>query len=70
MIAQGRLYLDTSWWVSTLPGIVLTITVLGAFYFGDRLRDALDPRLRRQQPREADEDPFSSETAASLRSSR
>ena len=47
MIAQGRSYLDTSWWVSTLPGIVLTITVLGAFYFGDGLRDALDPRLRR-----------------------
>ena len=47
MIAQGRSYLDTSWWVSTLPGIVLTITVLGAFYLGDGLRDALDPRLRR-----------------------
>ena len=47
MIAQGRSYLDTSWWVSTLPGIVLTITVLGAFYVGDGLRDVLDPRLRR-----------------------
>lgn len=47
MIAQGRSYLDTSWWVSTLPGIVLTVTVLGAFYVGDGLRDALDPRLRR-----------------------
>lgn len=47
MIAQGRSYLDTSWWISTLPGIVLTVTVLGAFYVGDGLRDVLDPRLRR-----------------------
>ena len=31
MIAQGRSYLDTSWWISTLPGIVLTVTVLGGF---------------------------------------
>ena len=47
MIAEGRSYLDTAWWVSTIPGIVLTTTVLGAFFMGDGLRDVLDPRLRR-----------------------
>lgn len=47
MIAQGRSYLDTAWWVTTLPGIMLTITVLGSFFVGDGLRDALDPKLRR-----------------------
>ena len=46
-IALGRNYLATSWWVSTLPGIFLTITVLGAFFLGDGLRDTLDPRLRK-----------------------
>ena len=32
------------WWVSTLPAIALTCTVLALKILGDRLRDALDPR--------------------------
>lgn len=47
MIADGRNYLSTAWWVSTIPGIVLTLTVLAAFLVGDGLRDLLDPRLRK-----------------------
>lgn len=47
MIADGRSYLATAWWVSTLPGIVLTMTVMTAFFLGDGLRDVLDPRMRR-----------------------
>ena len=42
MIANGRTYLPTSWWVSTFPGLAIFITVLGFNLFGDALRDALD----------------------------
>lgn len=46
MIADGRNYLTTAWWISTLPGLVLTGTVLAIYFLGDGLRDVLDPRLR------------------------
>jgi peptide/nickel transport system permease protein len=46
MIADGRAYLDTAPWIATFPGIALTVTVLAVFFFGDGLRDILDPRLR------------------------
>lgn len=46
MIADGRGYLTVAWWVSTLPGLALFLTVLGVTLIGDRLRDVLDPRIR------------------------
>lgn len=46
IIAGGRAYLRTEWWIATLPGVVLAITVLGLNLFGDGLRDILDPRMR------------------------
>jgi peptide/nickel transport system permease protein len=46
MIADGRNYLTTAWWISTLPGLLLTTTVLAIYFLGDGLRDVLDPRLR------------------------
>jgi ABC-type dipeptide/oligopeptide/nickel transport system permease subunit len=46
MIADGRNYLTTAWWISTLPGLLLTCTVLAIYFLGDGLRDVLDPRLR------------------------
>ncbi len=46
MVADGRGYLTVAWWVSTLPGLALFVTVLGVTLLGDRLRDVLDPRLR------------------------
>jgi len=46
MIADGRSYVQIAWWVSTLPGLALTITVLAVYFFGDGLRDVLDPRLK------------------------
>jgi peptide/nickel transport system permease protein len=46
MIADGRGYLATAWHVTTLPGLVLMSTVLAVNFFGDGLRDILDPRLR------------------------
>jgi len=35
------------WWIATFPGIALLFAVMGFNLFGDGLRDALDPRLRR-----------------------
>lgn len=46
MIADGRNYLTTAWWISTFPGLLLTFTVLSIYFLGDGLRDVLDPRLR------------------------
>lgn len=46
MVSQGREYIYTAWWLTTIPGAVLMLAVLGANQFGDGLRDLLDPRLR------------------------
>ncbi len=46
MLADGRQYLDTAWWMGTFPGLAVSFTVLGVNLFGDGLRDALDPRSR------------------------
>ena len=46
MVAAGRDYLLTAWWVSTMPGIALLILVLCINVFGEGLRDILDPRLK------------------------
>jgi peptide/nickel transport system permease protein len=46
MAAEGRLYLDTAWWVTTFPGLLVVITVLAYNLLGDGLRDELDPRAR------------------------
>jgi peptide/nickel transport system permease protein len=45
MLADGRVYLATAWWLATFPGIAILVTVLGINLLGDGLRDALDPRL-------------------------
>lgn len=46
IIASGRAYLRAEWWIATLPGLTLALTVLGLNLFGDGLRDLLDPRMR------------------------
>ena len=43
-IADGRGDLDRAWWISTLPGVLLFLTILAFNFLGDALRDALDPR--------------------------
>lgn len=48
IIADGRDYLGMAWWIATFPGLALMLTVLGFNLLGDGLRDALDPKLRRQ----------------------
>jgi peptide/nickel transport system permease protein len=46
MLADGRVYLSTAWWLATFPGVAILVTVLGINLFGDGLRDTLDPRLK------------------------
>jgi peptide/nickel transport system permease protein len=46
MLADGRVYLTTAWWLATFPGLAILVTVLGINLFGDGLRDILDPRLK------------------------
>ncbi len=46
MIAEGRDYITTSWWLSVIPGLAIMLTVLSMNLFGDWLRDRLDPKLR------------------------
>jgi len=46
MIQEGREYLDSAWWISTVPGLVLMLTSLVVSRTGDWLRDLLDPTLR------------------------
>lgn len=46
MLADGRQYITSAWWMTTWPGIATTITVLGAVFLGDWLRDVLDPKTR------------------------
>lgn len=45
MLADGRVYITTAWWLATFPGLAILVTVLGINLFGDGLRDMLDPRL-------------------------
>ena len=45
MLADGRVYITTAWWLATFPGLAILVTVLGINLFGDGLRDTLDPRL-------------------------
>jgi peptide/nickel transport system permease protein len=44
VVANGRAYLNTAWWISTMPGLALSLVVLAVGRFGDQVRDALDPR--------------------------
>jgi len=46
MIADGRGFLATAWWISFLPGLAMLLTVLAVNLMGDWLRDHLDPKLR------------------------
>ena len=46
MVADGRDRLADAWWIATIPGLAVLITVMSLNLFGDWLRDKLDPRLR------------------------
>jgi peptide/nickel transport system permease protein len=46
MLADGRAYVSSAWWLATFPGVAIMLTVLSINVIGDWLRDYLDPRLR------------------------
>jgi peptide/nickel transport system permease protein len=46
MVASGREYLRSGWWVSTFPGLLIALTVLSMNLLADGLREALDPMLK------------------------
>lgn len=48
MLAEGREYIASAWWLATFPGVSISLTVLAIMLVGDWLRDILDPRLKGQ----------------------
>lgn len=46
MTSDGRGYISSAWWVAFWPGIAILLTVVSFNFFGDWLRDRLDPKLR------------------------
>ena len=47
MLSGSRDLITRAWWVVTMPGLAILITVLAINLVGDGLRDALDPKLKR-----------------------
>jgi ABC-type dipeptide/oligopeptide/nickel transport system permease subunit len=46
MLADARPYIDSAWWLVTLPGACILVTSLCFNLLGDGLRDALDPKVQ------------------------
>lgn len=46
MLNEGRAFMRVAWWLPTLPGAAIMLSVLAINLIGDGLRDALDPRVR------------------------
>ncbi len=47
MVAEGPDVILDVWWLSRFPGVAITVVALAFNFFGDWLRDYLDPKLRR-----------------------
>lgn len=47
MLSQGRNYLQLAPYLTTIPGIAISVTVLAMNWIGDGLRDAFDPKMRK-----------------------
>jgi peptide/nickel transport system permease protein len=46
MLAEGRTYMASAWWIAAFPGIAIMLTVLSVNLLGDWLRDYFDPKLK------------------------
>ncbi len=46
MVAEGRDYLASAWWISFFPGVMIFLLVMSLNFIGDWFRDRFDPRLR------------------------
>lgn len=49
MVSEGRELILDMWWLSLFPGLAITAVVLAFNFFGDWLRDYLDPKLRQSR---------------------
>lgn len=47
LLSQGRGYLTVGWWISSFPGLAITLFVLSVNIMGDKLRDTVDPKTSR-----------------------
>ncbi|MFW6194989.1 MAG: ABC transporter permease [Chloroflexota bacterium] len=45
MVANGREFIATAWWVAFFPGLAIFLVVMSLNFLGDWARDRLDPRL-------------------------
>jgi peptide/nickel transport system permease protein len=48
MMADGRDFISTAWWLITAPGVTLVLTAAAANWLGDGLNQRLDPRSRQR----------------------
>jgi len=49
MVAEGRNVILDLWWLSLFPGLAITLVVMAFNFFGDWLRDTLDPKMRQSR---------------------
>lgn len=47
MLAQGRDYMLSEWWLAAFPGFAIFLSALGINLLGDAMRDLIDPYLRK-----------------------
>lgn len=48
ILSGGRGFMDVAWWLALIPGLAIFITITAYNLVGDALRDAIDPRMRRE----------------------
>jgi oligopeptide transport system permease protein len=46
MVGEGQQYLRSYWHLCVVPSIAIAVTMLSFTFFGDGVRDALDPKLK------------------------
>ena len=49
MLADGRDYVSTEWWIATMPGVAITLAILSVNLTGDWLSDVMNPRIGRKR---------------------
>jgi ABC-type dipeptide/oligopeptide/nickel transport system permease subunit len=47
ILTSAKVYMRHAWHISVFPGLFLVITVVAFNLFGDGLRDALDPKMKK-----------------------
>jgi len=48
MIAEGRSYVISAWWLAMFPGLAIMLTVMAANVLGDEMTDLTNPALRNE----------------------